>query len=89
MNDWGELRNTRSMDLRPESPPDFSMLDRQGSVGLLVVLTGEAFLKMVAYPVVVENWRKKDCGRGKRAWLATFSAAERCKISRFDGRFYR
>lgn len=86
-----DIRNTRSMCMTPESPDEFAMLDQvgDGAFQLLAVMTGGKFGETVAYPVIVEAWGKKDCGRGRRAWLAAFTAGERDTIGRYYARFYR
>lgn len=86
-----DIRNTRSMCMDPDSPDEFHMMDRTdgGQIEFLPVMTGEMFGKLVAYPVIVEGWDKKKHGRHKRAWEATFTQAERNKIARYYGRFYK
>jgi hypothetical protein len=86
-----DIRNTRSMCMDPSSPDEFHMMDRTdgGTIELLPVMTGEAFGKLVAYPIIVEAWEKKKAGRQRRAWEAAFTQAERNKISRYHGRFYK
>ncbi len=88
-----EFNNTKSMDMQPKSPPEYVEMDNITSgpngMQLLPVLSGEVFQKAVAYGVIVEGWEKKKAGRHKRRWEATFTQAERNKISRYYGRFYR
>jgi len=86
-----DIQNTRSMRMDPEPPEEFHMMDRTdgGAIELLPVMTGETFGKLVSYSVIVESWEKKNFGRHKRAWLAAFTEAERNKIGRYYGRFYR
>ena len=73
------MQNTRQMSLDPAPADDFAQLDPNNCAGveLLPVFSGVAFLAAVAYPVLVEMWEKKKSGRVKRAWLATFTEAER------------
>jgi len=90
--DIGDQRNTRSMDMRPESPAEYSQLDelQDGkAMTLLPVFSGEAFQKAVVFPVIVEAWDKKSAGKHKRRWEATFTPAERKKIAIYYGRFYK
>lgn len=92
-HDIGEIRNTKSMDMRPESPAEYVEMDNittgPNGMQLLPVFSGEMFQKSVAYPVIVEGWDKKSAGRHKRRWEATFTQAERNKISRYYGLFYK
>ena len=85
------LRNTRQMAMDPEPQPELAMLDvpRDARVQLLAVFSGEEFLRQVQYPILVETWRKKDAGRVQRAWLKTFTDAERKTISSYYARFYK
>jgi len=85
------MQNTRQMSLDPAPADDFAQLDPNNCAGveLLPVFSGVAFLAAVAYPVLVEMWEKKKSGRVKRAWLATFTEAEREKIGRYHARFHR
>lgn len=85
------MENTWSTDMRPGSPEEFVMMDATdgGKLELLPVMMGELFLKAVNYPVIVESWQKVKAGRHKKAWEAAFTPAERNKISRYYGRFYR
>ncbi len=91
--DIGEQRRTWDMDLRPTPPDEYAELDvvsiDRGGLRLLPVFSGEKFRELVAYPIIVERWAIKGCGRGKRRWLAEFTAVERKKISKYYGRFYR
>jgi hypothetical protein len=60
---------------------------------LLPVFTGEAFARLVQYPIIVEMWDKiagKNAGgRRKRAYLAEFDEGQRRLISYWYTRFYR
>lgn len=51
--------------------------------------TGEAFLRVVNYPVIVEAWDKRTAGRVRRAYLAEFTEAERATLARYYAKFYR
>lgn len=87
-----DFQNTRQMSLAPQPQDEFDSLDTiSGGQGmrLLPVFTGEAFLRVVAYPVMVELWEKKNFGRHKRRWLAEFTLAERKKISSYYAKFYK
>lgn len=86
-----DIRNTASMDMRLQSPDDYSSLDDLADrpVQVVTIFSGEAFLKLVNYPVIVEGWSKQKHGRVKREWLRQFSQAERNTIGRYHGRFYR
>lgn len=91
--DIAEQRNTKSMDMRPESPAEYAELDSvetgRNGVKLMPVFDGETFQQAVAFPVIVEAWEKKNSGRRKREWLAAFTEAERKKIGKYHSRFYR
>lgn len=85
--------NTAQMSTAPQPHDDFVELKEIGQVGtgfrLRPVFSGEEFLKVVNYPVIVEMWGRTKFGRGKRAYLAQFSATERATLSRYHGAFYR
>lgn len=91
--DIADQRNTKSMDMRPESPDEYAELDKvdtgQNGMKLLPVFSGEAFQAAVAFPVIVEAWDKKNSGRRQREWLQAFTQAERNKLGKFHRRFYR
>ncbi len=87
-----EIRNTWSMRLDPQPAPEFHMMDPDDDtklVELLPVMTGEVFGRLVNYAVIVEGWDKRKLGRQRRAWEKEFTSAERNKIGRYYGRFYR
>ena len=46
-------------------------------------------LNKLQFPIVVEGWDKRLCGRVKRAWLQQFNEAERQKAKRLYDLFYR
>ena len=89
--DGGDVRNTRSMSLAPEPPAEFHMMDRPKSknVAFLPIFSDEAFSKLVAYGVIVEMWEKTKFGRVGRRWREEFTPAERAKVRRYYGRFYK
>ncbi len=86
-------QNTRQMSMEPDSPDQFVMMDRETGGGkahsLLPVFSGDAFRKVLNYPVIVESWEHKKAGRVKREWEKEFTQAERNKIARYYARFYR
>jgi hypothetical protein len=87
-----DICNTKQMSLQPQSPDDFAVLDGfadSDGVQLLPVYTGDAFKRLINYPVMVEMWEKAKSGRVKRAWLEQFTDAERRTVSRYYARFYR
>lgn len=65
----------------------------QKQLTLAPTLSGELFLHLVQYPIVVEMWEKvnplgsSQSGRKKRAWLAAFTERERHAISRWHQKF--
>jgi hypothetical protein len=85
------VTNTKSMNMQPQSPDDFNLMDgfENKPMKLLPVMTGEQFQKIVCYPIIVEAWDKKKDGRRKRQWLKDFSKYERKKIGSYYGRFYK
>jgi hypothetical protein len=88
-----EIRNTRSISLAPQSRPD-SDFEKDSFVGgkemqLLPVFTGEHFIQIVAYPVIVESWDKKKSFSRNRRWLTEFTDQERKLISSYYARFYK
>lgn len=91
--DFNDVRNTISMNMEPRSQEEYSEFDQptSGRVGLslMPICSGEVFKKLVNYPVIVECWEKKKYGRVKREWEKKFTKAERNKIARYYGRFYR
>ena len=91
LQDMEFVQNTKQMDMQPQSPDEFNMMDGFDNkpMRLVPVFTGEEFIKVICYPVVVEAWDKKKSGRYKRQWLKEFTDAERKKIGSYHGRFYR
>jgi hypothetical protein len=91
---WGEdhsdlhIRNTRSTRTDPEPAPDFNSLEEL-KAGVLIVLSGADFQRLVNFPIIVEAWEHKKAGRRRLAWEEAFTQAERNKIARYHGRFYR
>jgi len=74
---------------------DVSELSEQPSGGtaaprveFMPVFSGESFLRALTYPVIVEAWKKKNSGRGKRAWLAEFTETERDLICKWHAKFH-
>lgn len=61
--------------------------DQPRPLQLMPTFSGDAFIKVVAYPVVVEAWEKKRDGSRKRRYLAEFTEAERVVIGRWHTRF--
>lgn len=91
-DDGSPVRNTWAMDMSPKRQEPLGELDAfssESSLDLLPVFSGERFLKVVNYPIIVEMWEKKKSGRVKRAWEKEFTDAERTKVARYYGRFYR
>lgn len=85
------MLNTRSMNMRPESPDECFMDDfADKEFSLQPVFSGEKFLQVVAYPVIVESWdRVLSGGQTKRNYQHTFTEAERKTISRYRSKFHR
>lgn len=85
------MQNTRSMDLRPQSPQDFVDMDPKATqdVAVMVTYSGEAFGRLVQYPVIVEAWDKVNCGSKRRKYNAAFTEAERRLLTLYHGRFFR
>lgn len=92
--------NTRQMSLAPQPADEFVELKELDArepcedpaaegFSLRPVFSGDAFLRTVSYPVIVEMWEKAKFGRRKRAYRAEFSATERTALSRYHGKFYR
>lgn len=91
-SDGLNIVNTRAMSLAPAARDTVALLDAPDGYkpGVRLAITGEAFRRVVDYPVVVELWdKKKESGRCRRAWEAAFTQAERNTISRYYARFYR
>jgi hypothetical protein len=53
----------------------------------LVVKMNTVDLNKLQYQVVVEMWRHKSSGRGKRLYFAEFTEAERVRIGRLHTMF--
>lgn len=67
---------------------DFEDSDRP--VTLRPTFSGEAFKRIVAYPVIVEIWDKLGrSGSKRRRYNDEFTEAERKLIARYYKRFYR
>ena len=41
------------------------------------------------YPIIVECWEKKNCGRVRRAWLKEFNEKERAVAGKLYKLFYQ
>lgn len=63
--------------------------DSDEDAALLLCLSGDAFRRVVNYPIVVECWERKKGGRAKREWMNQFTETERNLISRYYAKFYR
>ena len=90
--DGSPVRNTWAMNMSPKPRELLGELDAfesRAGLDLLPVFSGEKFLEAVNYPIIVEMWDKKKAFRVKRAWEKEFTEAERNKIARYYGRFYR
>lgn len=90
--DHDPIYNTWSMPLDPQSPEEYHELDPPKAgrgLRLMPVFTGDLFKQAVCYPVIVEMWEKAKCGRHKRRYHKEFTQAERNKIARYYGRFYK
>lgn len=68
----------------------------EGAMRLMPVFSGDAFLKAVNYPVVVEMWKhifthgnRRIGGRIGRAFMEQFTEVERKTISKWHTKFYR
>lgn len=54
---------------------------------LVPVFSGEMFFRQVQYTVIVENWRKKDLRKGKKAYNEQFTAEEQDTIAHWNTKF--
>jgi len=92
-HDIGDVRNTRSMDMRPQSPEHYVNLSDKSEenkpIRLKLIVSGDVFTQKTGYAVIVECWEKKNYGRVRRAWLETFSEAERNKLAKWYGKLYK
>lgn len=86
-----DIQNTRAMSMDPESPLDYASLSdiTGGDVKCLLVMRGSVFQQFVNYPIMVEVWPWTATGRVRREFAKAFTQAERNKIQKFYGRFYR
>ena len=56
-------------------------------IELVLALSDAKLCKVLAYQVIVEAWRKKNSGRGKRDWIENFNDAEREVICKWHLKF--
>ena len=52
-------------------------------VRLVPSFSFDKFRSLVQYEIIVECWKHKESGRGKRRWMAEFTDKERATISRY------
>lgn len=74
--------------LTPDGQLDPEALGPEG-LRLQLVISSDKFRQLVSYPVIVEQWLKKNGGRVRRSWLAEFSEEERNLIGKYQAKFYR
>lgn len=86
-----DVQNTRNMSLVPDSPDHYSSLEELtgGDVKCLLVMAGRVFNQFVHFQVLVECWPWLKNGSYRRKYQQAFTQAERNKLARFYGRFYR
>lgn len=90
--DGSPVRNTWAMDMSPQRQEfmgDLDAFESRAGLDLLPVFSGEMFKEAVNYPIIVEMWDKKKAGRVRKAWEKEFTEAERNKVARYYGKFYR
>lgn len=76
----------------PMQTSEFEALDETNvnrPLTVLPVFSGEAFLRLVPYPVIVEGWHRRLEGRAKRAYQAEFTKAEQRVLECWHARFAR
>jgi hypothetical protein len=71
----------------PPKHDDISLESMTRDVNCRPNFKGEYFAKLIQYPVVVEMWKHKSAGRGKRAYLKEFDEKERRIIGRYHSTF--
>lgn len=86
-----DVQNTWAMSLAPDSPDLYASLDTMtgGDVKYLLVMRGTVFNQFVHFQVLVECWPWLKHGSRRRKYRQAFTAAERNKLAKFYGRFYR
>lgn len=86
-----DVQNTRNMSLSPDSPDLYASLEAMtgGNVKCLLVMSGRVFNQFVHFQVLVECWPWLKNGSYRRKYQQAFTAAERNKLAKFYGRFYR
>lgn len=86
-----DVQNTRNMSLVPDSPDHYSSLEEftGGDVRCLLVMAGRVFNQFVNFQVLVECWPWLKNGSYRRKYRQAFTQAERNKLAKFYGRFYR
>lgn len=91
--DGSQVRNTWAIDMSPKPQEEMGDLEAfkggSGDMNLVPVFSGEKFLEIVNYPIIVSMWDKRKFGRVKRAWMKAFTDAERNTLSRYYGKLHR
>ena len=62
-------------------PPGFTVV-------LAPIISGNLFIRVVNYPVIVEAWDKRKAGRARREYVATFTESQRDTIARYYKKFH-
>ena len=74
-------------DVHPEPYDDYEKNEIEIRDFALVTVFGEKKLRPLF--VITEMWKRKGYGRGKRAYLAEFTKAERKMIGAWQSKIYR
>jgi hypothetical protein len=87
-----ELQDTQSMNTSPQPADEHADLwqaMQASELTLRPTFSGDAFMRAVAYPVIVESWDRRKFGRHARRWQANFTQAEQDTIATYHRKFYR
>jgi hypothetical protein len=82
--------NTNWRDLNPDHRAEYEDVDEPSSdsdrPNVAILWPGNTIARFTG--VIVEGWEHKNYGRGKRAYLAEFTEAERKKLPKLYTRAY-
>jgi hypothetical protein len=74
-------------DIEDEYDPD--IIRPSDPVRLIPSFSFVQFRKLVQYEILVECWKHKESGRGRREWLKQFEEKERRTIERYHRIAYK
>lgn len=96
---YDDFMQQYTTDMTPQHAAEMDMDHAElpeGAINLLPVFSGDRFIQVINYPVIVEMWKhlfvngnRKIGGRIGRAFKEQFTEAERKTISKWHTKFYR